>query len=49
LLCLYCHDNEHQRYQVGGGVNESPSSREPDRFFTPFANLSNLVKRKPPD
>jgi hypothetical protein len=39
LLCLYCHDNEHQRDQVGSGANDSPSSREPDRPFTPFANL----------
>lgn len=39
LLCLYCHDNEHQRDQVGNGPNESLSSREPDRPFTPFANL----------
>ncbi|MDH4082389.1 MAG: YajD family HNH nuclease [Nitrospira sp.] len=45
LLCLYCHDNEHQRDQVGNGSNESPSSREPDRPFTPFAHLANLSKR----
>ncbi len=45
LLCLYCHDNEHQRDQVGAGSHESPSSREPDRPFTPFANLANLLKR----
>ena len=39
LLCLYCHDNEHQRDQVGGGSNESQSRLEMDRPFTPFANL----------
>jgi hypothetical protein len=45
LLCLYCHDNEHQRDQVADGSNESTSSREPDRPFTPFAHLANLIKR----
>jgi 5-methylcytosine-specific restriction endonuclease McrA len=45
LLCLYCHDNEHQRYQVDGGSDESPSTHEPDRPFTPFAHLTNLLKR----
>ena len=45
LLCLYCHDNEHQRYQAAAGLNESPSNREPDRPFTPFAQLANLLKR----
>jgi HNH endonuclease len=39
LLCLYCHDNEHQRDQVSSGSNESRSSGEPDHPFTPFANL----------
>jgi 5-methylcytosine-specific restriction endonuclease McrA len=45
LLCLYCHDNEHQRDQVGNGSNGSPSIREPERPFTPFAHLANLIKR----
>jgi len=43
LLCLYCHDNEHQRYQV----TEAPPGREQDRpsTFTPFARLADLLKR----
>jgi hypothetical protein len=45
LLCLYCHDNEHQRDQVGSGSNESRSSGEPDHPFTPFSHLANLLKR----
>ena len=45
LLCLYCHDNEHQRDQVSGGSNESQSRPEMDRPFAPFANLANLLKR----
>ena len=49
LLCLYCHDNEHQRYltaDASGG--EAPPSRQPDRpsTFTPFAHLADLLKHK---
>jgi hypothetical protein len=46
LLCLYCHDNEHQRDQVADASAETPPSREPDRPFTPFAHLADLLKRK---
>jgi hypothetical protein len=45
LLCLYCHDNEHQRYLVADAPDKAPPSREPDRPFTPFAQLANLLKR----
>ena len=31
LLCLYCHDNEHQRNQVDGGANEPSPNHVPDR------------------
>ena len=44
LLCLYCHDNEHQRDQAGAGVDESPSNRALDRPFTPYAQLANRLK-----
>ncbi len=49
LLCLYCHDNEHQRYQVAAATGEPPPSHEPDRpsTFTPFADLAKLLKPKP--
>jgi len=48
LLCLYCHDNEHQRLLIADQQDETSSSREQDRpsTFTPFAQLSNLLKRK---
>jgi hypothetical protein len=48
LLCLYCHDNEHQRNQVTAASDEAAPSREPDRpsTFTPFAHLTDLLKRK---
>ncbi len=47
LLCLYCHDNEHQRDQVGGGASEPASNRKLDRPFTPFAHLAGLLKHNP--
>lgn len=48
LLCLYCHDNEHQRYQVTGTSDEPPLHRTPDRpsTFTPFARFAEVLKRK---
>lgn len=48
LLCLYCHDNEHQRYQVGDASAGAPPGVEQDRpsTFTPFARLADLLKRK---
>jgi hypothetical protein len=45
LLCLYCHDNEHQRDQTGPGLDDSPLNRESDRPFTPFARHAHLLKR----
>jgi hypothetical protein len=48
LLCLYCHDNEHQRYQVTDASGEAPAGRERDQpsTFKPFAHLADLLKRK---
>jgi len=49
LLCLYCHDNEHQRYEVADASDEVSPDREHDRpsTFTPFARLADLLKHKP--
>ena len=48
LLCLYCHDNEHQRNQVADASDETLPGREQERpsTFTPFAPLTDLLKRK---
>jgi len=48
LLCLYCHDNEHQKYldeesfgkTALGGVKETPATHRP------FATLGDLLKDK---
>jgi hypothetical protein len=47
LLCLYCHDNEHQRNQVADASGEAPTGRKPEQpsTFTPFAHLADLLKR----
>lgn len=47
-LCLYCHDNEHQRYEehVKGYdplVEEKPN--EP-ATFNPFADLKSMMEKK---
>jgi 5-methylcytosine-specific restriction endonuclease McrA len=42
LLCLYCHDNEHARYQDAGSSTEESV---PELSQTPFADLSALLKR----
>ena len=49
LLCLYCHDNEHARYQIAGDSNAvTPGEKsEPLSTHTPFAHLRTLLKREP--
>ena len=47
LLCLYCHDNEHQRYQAvdAPGAATPDRQQDPPSPFTPFARLAALLKR----
>ncbi len=48
LLCLYCHDNEHQRQLealAGGGTGEAVRSTA---THNPFADLKSLLGKKPP-
>ena len=49
LLCLYCHDNEHARYEIAGNRNAvTPGEEaEPLSTHTPFALLRTLLKREP--
>ena len=46
LLCLYCHDNEHQRYlgqpSLFGGDKEANTSHATQ---TPFADLASLLNK----
>ena len=45
LLCLYCHDNEHQRYLEQPGTGASRRDAAPSSTHTPFADLASLLKR----
>jgi hypothetical protein len=48
LLCLYCHDNEHQEYldEESFGKTTSGSKKEPPATYKPFADLEALLKNK---
>jgi hypothetical protein len=48
LLCLYCHDNEHERHSVAEtyGEMEPGGEREPAATYSPFAALESLLKKK---
>ena len=47
LLCLYCHDNEHSRYEemLRGGV-AGEEGKSATATSQPFANLKELLKGK---
>jgi 5-methylcytosine-specific restriction endonuclease McrA len=46
LLCVYCHDNEHQRYVDGPRSPAGPEGRAPGATHSPFADLAALLKRE---
>lgn len=44
LLCLFCHDNEHQRYVDKTDSSDRPSSGK-GATHNPFAGLADLLKK----
>jgi HNH endonuclease len=48
LLCLYCHDNEHQRQLEATGRGSSPSIGGRVSTYAPFADLKELLAKKQP-
>jgi len=48
LLCLYCHENEHSRYEDSATFSEVTPGREqtPSSGYKPFADLEALLKNK---
>ena len=49
LLCLYCHDNEHQRQlEAAAGLASGPSAGAPVSTYPAFANLRELLAKKRP-
>lgn len=48
LLCIYCHDNEHQRDEVAQAYGEEAPRQEAGSgtTFKAFAGLADLLKEK---
>ena len=48
LLCIYCHDHEHEKYKLKGYVdNPAPTNNsEGSSLANPFARLDDLLKDK---
>jgi 5-methylcytosine-specific restriction endonuclease McrA len=47
LLCLYCHDNEHQRQLEAAGMKTTGSGKSTSTaVHNPFAALKDLLKDK---
>jgi hypothetical protein len=48
LLCLYCHENEHSRYEDSATYSEVTPGEEqaPASGYKPFADLEALLKNK---
>ena len=47
LLCLYCHDNEHQRYLEADANPGATANRDPaPATHNPFADLKERLERK---
>jgi len=48
LLCIYCHDNEHQRYLEHSGLPtaEVTNNKSSSATHQPFADLKKLIQNK---
>jgi len=44
LLCIYCHDNEHQRYLEADVHGPASKNSEPVATYRAFAGLADLLK-----
>ena len=47
LLCIYCHDMEHQKYEMEAEDGRSIQSEQADasRINSPFAALADMMKK----
>jgi HNH endonuclease len=48
LLCVYCHDNEHQRRLEATGRGSGSSADGRVSTYSPFADLKELLAKKQP-
>lgn len=46
LLCLYCHDNEHQRQLEAAGGAGAESDEQKGATHNPFADLKRMLDEK---
>ena len=48
LLCLYCHDHEHEKYKLAGHAEQAgdDTSKAAPSIFKPFEGLDALFKPK---
>jgi hypothetical protein len=46
LLCLYCHDNEHQRQLEAAQSAGVPGERGQPSTYSPFSDLKALLEKK---
>lgn len=46
LLCIYCHDNEHQRYLEADAHGSAAREGNPNSTFNAFAGLKELLEKK---
>ena len=46
LLCVYCHDNEHQRQLEAAGSDTNTRDDRGRATHSPFANLKSLLAEK---
>ena len=48
LLCLYCHDHEHEKFKVAGHYEGATADDRqlPPSVFKPFEGLDSLLKPK---
>ena len=44
LLCIYCHDHEHEKYHMKGRGGSDDDEAPPPDYFNPFGGLDSLIK-----
>lgn len=48
LLCLYCHDHEHEKFRMAGYSGGKAQALEPSpSIFSPFGKLDKLIGIRP--
>ena len=46
LLCLYCHDNEHARFEELVQYGDTRESAQSNATYSPFAGLKDMLAKK---